>query len=304
MTEDPIDHPHAERTGIIYASTAYLIWAVMPLYWNLLVYVPSVELATHRILWCAICVFAISLARGRFAHLMLIVRTPKLLRTLMLTSILITCNWTIFIYCVESHQLVAASLGYYITPLISIVLGITLLGEHVTPVKLVAIGLAAAAVVWQAIQLGYIPWVAPALAFSFGFYGYFRKLTPVDSLDGLTVETCLLFPITIVLVAFWFWNGTGAFPKAGAYTNALLILAGPLTAIPLVLFAAGARRVRMVTLGFLQFLSPTLTLIIAVAFLGEEFTRLDVIAFGCVWGALTIVALEGRIRRFAAGRAL
>ena len=301
---DPIDHPHAERTGIAYASTAYLIWAVMPLYWNLLVAVPYVELATHRILWCAISVFAISLARGRIAHLIEIVRTPKLLRTLMLTSILITCNWTIFIYCVESHQLVAASLGYYITPLISIVLGITLLGEHVTPIKLAAIALAAAAVVWQAIQLGYIPWVAPALAFSFGFYGYFRKLTPVDSLDGLTVETCLLFPITIVLVGFWFLNGTGAFPKAGAYTNSLLIFAGPLTAFPLVLFAAGARRVRMVTLGFLQFLSPTLTLIIAVAFLGEAFTRLDGVAFGCVWGALVIVALEGRIRRFADGRAL
>ncbi len=115
-------------------------------------------------------------------------------------------------------------------------LGITLLGEHVSPVRLVAIALAAAAVVWQAIELGYIPWIAPALAFSFGFYGYFRKLTPVDSLDGLTVETCLLFPITIVLVAFWFWNGTGAFPKTGAYTNALLILAA--RSLPFRLFSS------------------------------------------------------------------
>lgn len=306
MSEDPtdIDHPHAERHGIIYASTAYLIWAVMPLYWNLLVYVPSVELATHRILWCAICVFAISALRGRLPHLRQIVRNPKLLRTLMLTSVLITCNWTIFIYCVESHQLVAASLGYYITPLISIALGVALLGERITPVKIGAIALATAAVVWQAVELGYIPWVSPALAFSFGFYGYFRKLTPVDSLDGLTVETCLLFPITLLLVGYWFVDGTGAFPKAGAYTNTLLVFAGPLTAIPLVLFAAGARRVPMVTLGFLQFMSPTLTLVIAVAFLGEHFTRLDVITFGCVWGALLIVGLEGRIRRFAAGRAL
>ncbi|HEY4125579.1 MAG TPA: EamA family transporter RarD, partial [Rhizomicrobium sp.] len=248
---DPIDHPHAERTGVVYASAAYLFWAVMPLYWNLLAAIPSVELATHRVLWCAITVSAISFARGRLSHLMQIVRTPKLLGTLALTSILITCNWTIFIYCVETHQLVAASLGYYITPLISIVLGITLLGEHVTPVKLAAIGLATAAVIWQAIQLGYIPWVSPALAFSFGFYGYFRKMTPVDSLDGLTIETCLLFPLTIILVAYWGLNGTGAFPKAGAYINSLLIFAGPLTAIPLVMFAAGARRVRLVTLGFL-----------------------------------------------------
>jgi len=304
MSEDPIDHPHAERHGIFYAGTAYLIWAVMPLYWNLLVAVPAVELATHRVLWCAISVFAISLIRGRIPHLIQIVRNPKLLRTLLLTSVLITCNWTIFIYCVETQQLVAASLGYYITPLISIALGVVLLGERITPIKIAGIALATAAVIWQAIELGYIPWVSPVLAFSFGFYGYFRKLTPVDSLDGLTVETCLLFPITLVLVGYWFEDGTGAFPKAGAYTNALLIGAGPLTAIPLVLFAAGARRVRMVTLGFLQFLSPTLTLILAVALLGEHFTRLDVITFGCVWGALLIVGLEGRIRRFAAGRAL
>ncbi|HVZ68377.1 MAG TPA: EamA family transporter RarD [Rhizomicrobium sp.] len=304
MSEDPIDHPHAERHGILYAGSAYLIWAVMPLYWNLLAVVPAVELATHRILWCAICVFTISLARGRLLHLVRIVRDRKLLPTLMLTSVLITCNWTIFIYCVESRQLVAASLGYYITPLISIALGVVLLGERVTPVKILAIALATAAVVWQAVQLGYIPWVAPALAFSFGFYGYFRKLTPVDSLDGLTIETCLLFPVTLALVSYWNFNGTGAFPRAGVYIDTLLVFGGPLTAVPLVLFAAGARRVRMVTLGFLQFLSPTLTLILAVALLGEHFTRLDVITFGCVWGALLIVSLEGRIRRFAAGRAL
>lgn len=304
MSEDPIDHPHAERHGILYAGSAYLIWAVMPLYWNLLTAIPAVELATHRILWCAICVFTISLARGRIPHLIEILRHRKLLPTLMLTSVLITCNWTIFIYCVESEQLVAASLGYYITPLISIALGVVLLGERITPVKILAIALATAAVIWQSIQLGYIPWVSPALAFSFGFYGYFRKLTPVDSLDGLTIETCLLFPITLVLVGYWYLEGTGAFPRAGAHTDMLLILSGPLTAIPLVLFAAGARRVRMVTLGFLQFLSPTLTLILAVALLGEHFTRLDVITFGCVWGALLIVGLEGRIRRFAAGRAL
>lgn len=301
---DPLDAPQTERNGIIYATLAYLAWAVMPLYWRLLAQIPSIELTTHRVLWCGICVLCISMVRGRISNLISIVTTPQLIRTLMLTSVLITCNWTIFIYCVESQQLVAASLGYYITPLISIVLGITLLGEQVSAVRLGAIGLASAAVGWQAIQLGYIPWVAPVLAVSFGFYGYFRKLTPVDSLDGLTVETCLLFPVTLLLVAFWAVSGSGAFPKAGAHTDALLVFAGPLTAIPLVLFAAGARRVRLVTLGFLQFLSPSITLAIAVEFLGEHFSRLDAVTFGCVWGALLIVALEGRVRRVAAGRAL
>lgn len=304
MIENSIDHPHAERTGIVYAGSAYLIWAVMPLYWKVLSHIPSVELAVHRILWCAISVFFISLARGRMPYLAEIVRNRRLLGTLALTSVLITCNWTIFIYCVESSQLIAASLGYYITPLISIALGVFLLGERVTPVKIGALLLASAAVIWQAVQIGYIPWVAPALAFSFGFYGYFRKQTPVDSLDGLTVETCLLFPVTLLLVIVWYANGTGAFSLSGTATDALLMLAGPLTAIPLVLFSAGARRVRLVTLGFLQFLSPTLTLFLAVAFLGEHFTRADIVTFCCVWGALLIVSLEGRIRRFAAGRAL
>lgn len=299
-----IDHPHAERHGVIYATTAYLIWAVMPLYWKLLSAVPAFELATYRVLWCAISVFAISLARGRVGQLLGIVRRQKLLATLALTSLLITCNWTIFIYCVESRQLVAASLGYYVTPLVSIALGVVLLGERVTPVKILAIALATAGVVWQAVQLGYIPWIALALAFSFGFYGYLRKLTPVDSLDGLTIETCLLFPATLVLIGYWYFDGTGAFPYAGLYIDTLLIVAGPLTAIPLVLFAAGARRVRMVTLGFLQFMSPTLTLVLAVTLLGETFTHLDVITFSCVWSALLIAGLESRIKRFAARCAL
>lgn len=302
--EDPIDQPHSEKTGIVYATTAYFLWAVMPLYWALLISIPAIEVATHRVLWCAICVFILSALRGRLKHLMAIVRNPKLVGTLAITSILITTNWAVFIYCVESHQLVAASLGYFITPLISIALGVTLLGERVTRTKLIAIGLATLAVIWQAVEVGTVPWVSLVLAFSFGIYGYLRKQTPVDSLDGLTVETCLLFPVTLVLVLFWGVTGTGAIPYAGARLVTLLIFAGPLTAIPLVLFAAGARRVPLVTLGFLQFLSPTLTLVLAVTLLGESFTRTDVIGFACVWGALVLVALEGRIRRVAAGRSL
>jgi len=304
MPPTSIDHPDNHRTGVIYATTAYLLWAVMPLYWALLTAVPAIEVAIHRVLWCAICVFPLSLLRKRLPDLIAILRNPKLVGTLALTSILITSNWAIFIYCVESKQLIAASLGYYITPLISIVLGVTLLGEHITRIKLAAIALATVAVIWQAVELGYIPWVSLALAFSFGFYGYLRKQTPVDSLDGLTIETCLLFPICLTLVLYWAVTGTGAMPYAGAKLTTLLIFTGPITAVPLVLFAAGARRVSMVTLGFLQFLSPSLTLALAVTLLGESFSRTDTIAFACVWGALLIVGLEGRIRRVAAGRSL
>jgi chloramphenicol-sensitive protein RarD len=200
---------------------------------------------------------------------------------------------------VSTHQLVQASLGYYITPLVSIALGVVLLGERISPMRIMALGLAAIAVAIKAWQLGYFPWVAPALALSFGFYGYVRKLTPVDSFDGLTVETALLFPITLFLVVFWGFAGSGAFPSIHVGKDLLLIFTGPLTAIPLVLFAAGARRVRMTTLGFLQYASPSITLLVATLLLGERFTRSDVLIFAFVWTALVLVGIEGQRLRLS-----
>jgi chloramphenicol-sensitive protein RarD len=184
--------------------------------------------------------------------------------------------------------------------LLSIVLGVALLGERLSRVKLAAIALAAVAVGVQAVEVGHVPWIALSLALTFGFYGYVRKLTPVDPLDGLTVETCLLFPLTLGTVAFLAWQGTGAFPAAHFSTDALLVLAGPVTAVPLALFAAGVRRLRMTTLGFLQYLSPTITLAVATLVFGEPFTLADAATFGCVWVALILVGLEGRIARLVA----
>ncbi len=236
-----------------------------------------------------------TLARGRFRHFVAILRTPRLLGALAASSLLISINWTIYIYCVTSHQLVEASLGYYLTPLVSIALGVSLLGERISRLRLAAIVLATAAVAMQALAMGHIPWVAPALALSFGFYGYVRKLTPVDALDGLTVETLLLLPIVLVFLLPWALDGTGAFPARSLSRDALLIGTGPLTAVPLVMFAAGARRLRMTTLGFLQYLSPSITLIVATLALHEPFTRANAIAFGCVWAALVLVSVDGRI---------
>jgi chloramphenicol-sensitive protein RarD len=286
-------HGRDDRGGIAYASFAYVVWGVMPLYWRLLASVPSFEIVVHRVLWCALTAAGVTLARGRLSRLLSIVRTPEIVRTLALTALLIAANWTIYIYCIATNQLVEASLGYYINPLISIALGVVLLGERLSRVRLFAMLLAAAAVTVQAIELGHIPWIAPALALSFGFYGYFRKLAPVDALDGLTVETWILLPLTLFLVTFWKLNGTGAFPSAHISIDALLILGGPLTALPLVCFSAGARRIRLSTLGFLQYLSPSITLVLATFGFGERFTRIDVITFGCVWAALLLIAAEG-----------
>ena len=292
MNETP-EHPNETR-GIIYAGGAYLVWGLVPLYWRLLEGVSPFEVTLHRILWCSLFGLIVTLGRRRISHFILVLRTPRLLGALAISSVLIAANWTLYMYCVSTHQLVEAALGYYMTPLVSIGLGVALLGEKISKFRVAAIALATLAVGVQAFSIGHIPWVAPALALTFGFYGYMRKLTPVDALDGLTIETVLLLPVTIVLIALWAFDGSGAFPSASPARNALLIFTGPLTALPLVLFAAGARRLRLTTLGFLQYLSPTITLLVATLLLREPFTRTNVIAFGCIWGALALVSVEGR----------
>ncbi|MBI3677890.1 MAG: EamA family transporter RarD [Proteobacteria bacterium] len=296
--EVPTPSTDDDREGLLFAALAYATWGVIPLYWRMLSSVPPFELTVHRVLWCALFLLAVLAARGHLPRLFAALRNRRLVATLALTSVLISINWTIFIYCVSTNQLVEASLGYYINPLISIALGVAFFGEKISRFRLVAILLAASAVVVQTVELGHFPWIAPSLALSFGFYGYFRKRTDVSSLDGLCIETWLLFPVTFGLVAWWTLSGSGTFPSPSLTTNALLIGGGPITAVPLVLFAAGARRIRLSTLGFLQYLSPSITLVMAIFLFGEKFTRIDVITFGCVWAALTIVALESQMSRF------
>jgi chloramphenicol-sensitive protein RarD len=289
-----------ESRGIFYAAAAYSLWGIVPLYWRLLGDVPPFETTVHRVVWCAVFATALTLANGNAGRVRSIFSSPRLLGTLALTSVLISSNWTIFIYCVGTNQLVAASLGYYINPLVSFALGTIILGERMSRARLFAVGLAATAVAVQAISLGQLPWIALALALSFGLYGYFRKLAPVAALDGLLIETLILFPITAGLVGFWAIEGRGAFPSSHLLKDALLIGGGPITALPLVLFAAGARRISLTTMGFLQYLSPSITLLLAVLAFHEPFTRTNAETFGCVWTALLVVALEGRFARTGA----
>lgn len=289
-----------ETAGIFYAATAYSLWGFFPLYWHMLGSVPPLEISAHRMFWCALFGIAVCAAMGRFSGLRLAFGNRKILAALTVSSILISVNWTLYIFAVADHHLVEASLGYYINPLISIALGVVLLGERLSPLRLVAIVLATLAVLVKAYGLGHFPWISLGLAFSFGFYGYVRKQTPIAAFDGLTIEVIILLPITAGLLLFWGVQGSGAFNTAHPLTDFWLVLAGPVTALPLTLFAAGARRVRMSTLGFLQYLSPSITLTLAVVFLGEAFTRTDMMTFGCIWLALILVAADGQLRRRAA----
>lgn len=287
------------RAGVAYAAAAYTMWGLIPLYWRLLAHVPPLELTLHRIFWCALVVGLLLLAGRRFGGVVAVLRDRRTLGTLVLTSLLISINWGLYIWCVATGQLVEASLGYYINPLVSIALGIVLLGERVTRLRLAAIVLAALAVLVQSLSLDHVPWIALTLAVSFGLYGYFRKTAMVGALEGLFVEAALLAPAIAAVLGSWMAAGTGAFAAVDARTDLLLVLAGPLTALPLALFAAGARRVSLATLGFLQYLSPSLTLLLAVGLFGEPFTAVHAATFALIWLALALISLESLRRERA-----
>jgi chloramphenicol-sensitive protein RarD len=292
-----ITAPPNETGGILYAIGSYGLWGVLPLYWHMLGSVPPFELSYHRMVWSAVFGVITIIALGRSAEVFAALRRWNVMRALALSAIFIAFNWTLYIYAIAKAELVEASLGYYINPLINVAIGVALLGERMSPLRLVAIALAAVAVLFKALTLGHFPFIALGLAISFAVYGYIRKLTPVAALDGMTIETCILLPVTAGILVFWGITGQGAFTPAHPGTDLLLVLGGPMTALPLILFAAAARRVRLSTLGFLQYLSPSISLLIAVFVLKEPFTSADMTAFGCVWAALVLVAVDGRLRR-------
>ncbi len=285
-------HHHDSRAGVALAAGAYTIWGLVPLYWRLLAHVPPFEIVIHRVLWCAVFMLVFIVSQKRLAQIFKALRARRVLVTLMLTSVLIALNWGLYIWSVATNRLVESSLGYYAVPLVSIALGVTLLGERMSALRLTAIALAAIAVIVQTVALGHFPWLALTLATTFGSYGYFRKTVNMGAVDGLFVESMLLLPFAFGLIVYWGAAGSGAFLTVNPLTNALLIFAGPLTAVPLAMFAAGARRVRLSTLGFLQYIGPSITLALATFLFGERFTWVHAVSFGCVWVALVLVALE------------
>lgn len=299
MTPPP-DPRAEERLGITYAALSYVIWGIVPLYWKMLVDVSSPEVVGQRIFWSGVFAALVTAFSGHMGRALSVLKTPRVFGVLALTGVLITINWTIYIYCIESNQLVESALGYYLTPLVSFALGFAFFGERLSRVRIFCIVLASVGLVLQVVALGHFPWIAPCLALSFGLYGYFRKRAPVTGMDGLFIETALLFPFAAGFLLWWsHQHGEGLFSH-GWTKDLLLMGTGPLTAIPLAMFAAGAKRVSMTTLGFLQYLAPSITLLMAVFGFHEDFSTVDLISFGCVWAALVIVALEGRGSRLFA----
>lgn len=285
-------------SGILFAAAAYLWWGLSPIYWKLLAAVPAEELVAHRVVWSALLLAGFLTVRRRWPEVGAVVRSPRVAAILAATTALIAVNWWTYIWAVNSSRIVEASLGYFINPLVSVLLGLIVLRERLSRLQVASLVLAAAGVALLTARLGQVPWVSLVLAFSFAFYGLLRKTVRAEPESGLWIETALLAPFAL---AFLGTVGAAGGEGRGAGTAALLVLSGVITAVPLVWFTHGARRLPLSTIGFLQYLAPTLQFLLGVAVYREPFSSTHLAAFALIWAALVLVSVDSH-RRWRVGR--
>ncbi|RZJ12552.1 MAG: EamA family transporter RarD [Acidovorax sp.] len=279
--------------GILYAALAYVAWGLFPLYFKQVANVPSLEVVMHRTLWSLVFVLFALLVRRQWAWIGTVLRQPRVLAAFALSAVLLSGNWLTYVWAVQNQHVVDASLGYFILPLVNVAVGFVFLHERPRPGQWLAVAVAAAGVLWLTVQAGRLPWIALVLALSFGFYGLLRKVAALGALEGLALETMLLAPVAAIVLGWWAWQGQGAIVHGDVSTLGWLLLAGPLTAVPLLLFAAGARLIPMSTLGILQYISPSLQFALGVWVFHEAFEPARLIGFVLIWGALCVYSLEG-----------
>ena len=296
------DRHNPALTGLLSATGAFLLWGlVAPVYFKSLTDVGAVEIVAHRVVWTVLLVGIFVLVSKGPAAAVRAVGTWRRLGILAVTTALISVNWVIFIYATISGQMLQSSLGYYINPLVNVLLGVVFLHERLSRQQLMAVFIAGAGVLSLVLWYGVMPWIALGLALTFGIYALVRKKVAIDPIIGLLVETALLLPLAL---GWLLWLGAdGAFLTHGIGTGFLLVLAGPVTAVPLVLFMVGAARLKLSTIGLLQYIGPTGQLILGVLVYGETFTPAHAVAFGCIWLALVLYSHEAITTHRAAVRA-
>jgi len=279
--------------GLAAAAGAFFIWGLLPLYLKLLQTVPVLQVTAHRLVWG--CVFAILwlALRGEFGHVRIALADPRVRTRLLISAALISGNWITYVWGIANNHVVETSLGYFINPLVNVLLGVVLLSERLNRAQWTAVAIAAAGVSYLTWSAGRPPWIAITLALSFGLYGFVRKVVKVDALAGFGAETLLLLPLGIGYLIWCEIAGTGVAGHASVDVNLLLVVGGPLTAIPLVLFAYGARRIPYSTVGLLQYIGPTIQLMLAVLVFKEPFAGPRIIGFALIWTALAIYAVDG-----------
>lgn len=288
------------RKGIFLAGSAYIVWGLFPLYFKALQSVPSLEILIHRMLWSLLFLAGVLAWRQQWVWLSAVRRQPKVIAGFTFSALLLSSNWFIYIWAVNDGHVVDASLGYFITPLVNILIGSAVLRERLRPGQWLAVAFAALGVAWLTWQTGHLPWVALALAITFGTYGLLRKTSSLGALEGLSLETILLFPFAFAYLAWLTLHGQNAFLVQDSHMQILLALSGPITAIPLLLFAAGARRIPMTTLGLLQYIAPSVQLLLGIWVFHEAFDQHKLLGFIAIWAALLVYSMEGMWISFAA----
>jgi chloramphenicol-sensitive protein RarD len=278
--------------GALYAALAFALWGIFPLYFRQIANVPAGEILVHRIVWSLAFVLIVLTLRRQWSWLGPVMRSPKVLLAFAASAVLLSANWLIYIWAVNSGHVIDASLGYFINPLVNVLLGYTVLHERLRRLQWMALAVAAAGVLWLTLLAGHLPWIALALAGSFGAYGLLRKVATLGALEGLTLETLILAPVAAAVLGVWMAQGTSVFPAPVIGTNLWLIAAGPITAIPLLLFAAGARQISLTTLGLLQYIGPTIQLALGLWLFHEPFSPARLMGFALIWLALALYSAE------------
>ncbi len=279
--------------GVIYAALAYTAWGLLPVFFKQLIHVNAFEIVMHRMLWSLMFLLCVLAVLKRWVWLRGVARQPRVLLAFAVSALLLSVNWSVYVWAVQNAHVLDASLGYFILPLVNVAMGFAFLRERPRPGQWLAVAVAAAGVLWLTLQAGRLPWIALVLAITFGIYGLLRKLAKLGALEGLTLETLLLSPMALGLLGWWAWHGQGALVQGDPTTLGWLLLAGPLTAVPLLLFAAGARRIPLATLGLLQYIAPSLQMLLGVWLYGEAFEPARAIGFYLIWMALALYSVEG-----------
>ena len=279
-------------SGVAYASGAFLIWGLSPIYWKVLQSIPALETIMHRALWSFFFLLIVLISQGHFNEFMAAVKNRRTLMILFPTTMLLGFNWFIYIWAVNNEHILQASLGYFINPLVNVLLGMIFLGERLRPLQAVALGLAVVGVLYLTFNYGEFPWIALSLAFAFGFYGLIRKVAPVSSLVGLSIEMLFFFVPALAYIVFLDSKGTGALFHMSTKIDIFLIGTAFLTAVPLLIFTLGTRRLNLSTVGFLQYIAPSCMFLLGVFLYNEPLSRAHMLTFALIWTALCLYSAD------------
>lgn len=286
------------QLGIVYALSAYLLWGIAPIYFKYLEFIPVYEVLAHRVIWSVVFTAIVITFMGGWRKARIVLKAPKSILFLTCTSLLITVNWSIFIWAINNGRMLEASLGYFINPLINVLLGLIFLNEALSRLKWIAVSLALLGVVIQVIQVGSLPWISLVLPITFGFYGLLRKKIKIEALIGLFFETLLVLPVALYYL-FFVAAGQNANMLNNSWSlNLSLMFAGIVTAMPLLFFAQAALRLKLSTLGFFQYLAPSMMFVMAVSIYGEELSLAKIITFIFIWAGIFLFACENKLKKW------